>query len=397
MKKVSLLALTLLLAGCGRVLPASSASPSAVSPSAASPSSASQAGSASGSLEAQGLFDLFSPSPTSGSTQSEPDFGRKNILLTADEIRGLSNSAGEYDGYLRSCAANLDYAPSPVSDLRSQPVYSSDGQTSTPDRRLSNDSNMAYRFAVCYLVSKDKRYAGKTEQILDAWAKTLSRVSTEQGRYEVNFNFPRMVLAANWVKPANEWDSRSFDSLLRRVVLPQSTSGAKNNHGFWGVLLETTIGAHLGDTALLRSARSRFESLLLSAVASDGSMPLEITRSATSNWNGGPDKGIKGLAYTHYALLPAAVTAKILADRGQAMWTTEGGKKLRLAFRKAAACTLNPETFPYYKSNDGQLIGVNNGSYFPLLLRYYTSPEATEVVATKPLQANSFLLVELFR
>ena len=75
--------------------------------------------------------------------------------------------------------------------------------------------------------------------------------------------------------------------------------------------------------------------------------------------------------YKRQFLLPASLAAKIFADQGQAVWQSGAGKLLGAAFDRAAAWTLHPETFPYYASNNGQLQGIRNLSYFALLRRYY--------------------------
>ncbi len=206
-----------------------------------------------------------------------------------------------------------------------------------------------------------------------------------------------MIIAASWVRGANDWDSSKFDKFLPAVILPASTSEGTNNHGFWGLLLESSAYAYLGDKAGLDKAHARWDELMRSAVAADGGMPEEVERSGTSNWRGGPDKGIKGLAYTHYALLPASLSAKIFADNGQPVWETEEGKLLKLAFDKSASWTRKPETFPYYASNDGKLKDVRNADYFALLLPHYPNEDAKAILNNgEKVGLDGFALQKLF-
>lgn len=90
------------------------------------------------------------------------------------------------------------------------------------------------------------------------------------------------------------------------------------------------------------------------------------------------------------------MTAKLLADAGHPVWATPGGKLLQAAFAKAAEWTLNPQTFPYYTGETANLVGVDNASYFPLLLKSYPNADAAQVVAGGKITADGFQLTELF-
>ena len=161
--------------------------------------------------------------------------------------------------------------------------------------------------------------------------------------------------------------------------------------------MDSSAYAYLGDKAGLDKSHARWNELMRDSVSADGSMLHEIERSATSNWIGGPDKGIKGMAYTHYALLPASLSAKIFADQGQPVWKTPEGQLLKSAFDKAAAWTRHPETFPYYASNNGKLEAVRNAAYFALLQNYYPNKDAEAVLNDgEKVGLNGFYLLELF-
>ena len=54
----------------------------------------------------------------------------------------------------------------------------------------------------------------------------MTDVTTTQGKFNVSSNLPFMILAANWVRGANNWDSTTFDKFLRATVLPASQSGS---------------------------------------------------------------------------------------------------------------------------------------------------------------------------
>jgi hypothetical protein len=87
------------------------------------------------------------------------------------------------------------------------------------------------------------------------------------------------------------------------------------------------------------------------------------------------------MSYTHYTLTPTVAAAHIFELQGQAVWKTPQGGKLGTAYRKAAAWTLHPETFPYYASNGGKLNGLNNTAYFVMLQGYYPNDDGARVIA----------------
>ena len=320
------------------------------------------------------------------------------VLVTEAEISALRLNKDRYAALIKGVTAKLDYQPTPVTDFSPDAHYNADGVNTNGNnaKQLAADALMAYRSGFCYLVTGDARFAATTQRILDGWAGTLTKVSTDQGKADISFNLPYMIIAASWVRDANKWSSDPFSTFLRKTILPVSQISKSNNHGLWGGLMNASAAVFLGDTKMLNATRERWEVLMQEEVSADGSMPAEMERSATSNWRGGPDKGIRGMAYTHYALMPASLTAKIFADQGQPVWQSSGGKLLQSAYDRAAAWTLHPETFPYYASNNGQLQGVRDAAYFVLLLPHFPNQDAAAVVAQGNLGLNGFLIVELF-
>lgn len=320
------------------------------------------------------------------------------MLVQEKDFAYLRNNQDKLTAFLDRCARELNYQPSPVQDLAPAPHYNENGvNTSVSSGAIfSKDVRTAYRLTIRYRITREKEYALNALRIIDAWANTLTAVGTRQGEADLNFNSPHMILAAYWAQVCGEWDNQKFKNLLRNVVLPHTTSDRDNNHGFWGVLTEVCAAGYLGDKVLLQKAKDRWETLLINGVDENGEMPLERDRSATSNWFGGPDKGKKGIAYTHYALLPASHAAKIFVDLGLAAWATPGGKKLEQAYGVAAKWTNDPTTFPYYESNNGQLDGVRDAAYFALLNRVYTNADARKALADGGLGSNGLQTLELF-
>ncbi|MGH8460434.1 MAG: alginate lyase family protein [Stenotrophobium sp.] len=320
------------------------------------------------------------------------------VLVNAADISSLRRHKDAFTAILRGCTEQLDYAPAPVPVFAPDPHYTGAGinDSANNGKQLADDAHAAYRAGLCFLITGEQRYAATAQHILDAWAGTLTQVPTHQGKDGVNFDLPYMIMAASWVRGAGDWNSAAFDRFLRQTVLPVSQAENPNNHGAWGVLMEASAAAYLGDTQRLSAAQERWQRLMQGAVAADGSLPREIQRSGTSNWRGGPDKGVKGIAYTHYFLLPVSLAAKIFADQGQPVWNSSGGHLLQAAFNRAAAWTLYPQTFPYYASNGGHLEGVRNAAYFALLLQVYPDKDAETVLGQGDVGMDGFCLLELF-
>jgi hypothetical protein len=236
-----------------------------------------------------------------------------------------------------------------------------------PERRLRRDSLAVYDLALCAEISHDHQFSTKAEQILDGWAHTTKRIGSEQGKAGFNFYFPYALLGAYQLEQDPSWHSKDFSRFVREVVVPANNTKRENNHGNWGVLLLATAGGYLHDQELISQARERWLELMQAQVAEDGSLPKEICRSDTSNWCSGPTKGIRGIHYTHWTLLPTAIAAEIFRNLGLDVYSGPGGKQLCKAYAKAAAWSLHPETFPYFSSNNGKLDEVLDVDYFYIL------------------------------
>jgi hypothetical protein len=294
----------------------------------------------------------------------------RSLFPTIEQIDRLGADK-EWAGLRSSCNAALNLESRPVADYSPEPHYGPTGAVvqneDAPERRLHRDSLAVYDLALCAKISHDHRFSAKAEQIVDGWAHTTKRIASEQGKAGFNFYFPYALLGAYLLEQDSIWHSDEFTRFVRDVVVPANNTKRENNHGNWGVLLLVTAGGYLHDQAIISQAKDRWLELMQSQVADDGSLSLEICRSDTSNWCGGPTKGIKGIAYTHYTLFPTTIAAEILRNLGQDVYSGTGGKQLCKAYARAAAWSLHPETFPYYSSNNGKLDGVHNFDYFYIL------------------------------
>ncbi len=276
----------------------------------------------------------------------------------------------------------------PCAQLNASKHYTSTG-VREPDsctKSFKKSALMSYDLALGYLVSNNKQYGLKAIEILNAWAKELQSVDTYQSEDNVNFYMPYMNMAYWFVKKA--FPSPGYEDFIKRMH-QYSQSALNTNHGAWGILFDVSSALALDDHALLHNSANRWQDWIFKAIDENGVIASAITRSDTSDYHGGPTKGIKGIAYTNFALLALTISGELLFENGYDLWGSEAGKRLSVAYNKAATWILNPETFPYFQPN---LIGVHNNAYFIILAKHYSSPSADELLKQGDLHEDGFRL-----
>ena len=318
-------------------------------------------------------------------------------LLVGDaQIAAMKANAKLTHRLLKKCDAELALPDHAVADFAPQAHYNATGANPDDDQAkgFTGDIRTAYRAALCFRISGQSKYAKHAQNLADAWATTMKSASNAQGRADINFNISQLVVAASWVREG--WNAQPFSQWLTTTIAPMSLSAEPNNRGNWGNLLDLSIAAFTHNKAMQHEAEARWQELLLSGVADDGTMPLEICRSNSSDHCGGADKGVNGLAYTHYALLPAMLAAKLQIDNSVGVLTSPAGIKIEMALSKAAAFTAHPETFPYYKSNHGALNKVDHCGYFALAQLYIADENARSALAAGTCKSDIWMLQKIF-
>ncbi|PUD57239.1 hypothetical protein C2R56_03280 [Helicobacter pylori] len=276
----------------------------------------------------------------------------------------------------------------PCMQLNASKHYTSTG-VREPDvctKSFKKSALMSYDLALGYLVSKNKQYGLKAIEILNAWAKELQSVDTYQSEDNINFYMPYMNMAYWFVKKA--FSSPEYEDFVERMR-QYSQSALNTNHGAWGILFDVSSALALDDHALLHNSANRWQEWVFKAIDENGVIASAITRSDTSDYHGGPTKGIKGIAYTNFALLALTISGELLFENGYDLWGSGAGKRLSVAYNKVATWILNPETFPYFQPN---LIGVHNNAYFIILAKHYSSPSADELLKQGDLHEDGFRL-----
>ncbi|GAA9897122.1 alginate lyase family protein [Helicobacter pylori] len=276
----------------------------------------------------------------------------------------------------------------PCAQLNASKHYTATG-VREPDactKSFKKSATMSYDLALGYVVSGNEQYGLKAIEILNAWAEELQSVDTYQSEDNINFYMPYMNMAYWFVKKA--FPSPEYEDFIKRMQ-QYSQSALNTNHGAWGILFDVSSALALDDHALLQNSANRWQEWVFKAIDENGVIPSAITRSDTSDYHGGPTKGIKGIAYTNFALLALTVSGELLFENGYDLWGSGAGQRLSVAYNKTATWILNPETFPYFQPN---LIGVHNNAYFIILAKHYSSPSADELLRQGDLHEDGFRL-----
>ncbi|GAA7699987.1 alginate lyase family protein [Helicobacter pylori] len=276
----------------------------------------------------------------------------------------------------------------PCMQLNASKHYTSTG-VREPDactKSFKKSALMSYDLALGYWVSQNKQYGLKAIEILNAWANELQSVDTYQSEDNINFYMPYMNMAYWFVKKA--FPSPEYEDFIKRMR-QYSQSALNTNHGAWGILFDVSSALALDDHTLLQNSANRWQDWIFKAIDENGVIASAITRSDTSDYHGGPTKGIKGIAYTNFALLALTISGELLFENGYDLWGSGAGKRLSVAYNKVATWILNPETFPYFQPN---LIGVHNNAYFIILAKHYSSSSADELLRQGDLHEDGFRL-----
>ncbi|GAA8310849.1 alginate lyase family protein [Helicobacter pylori] len=276
----------------------------------------------------------------------------------------------------------------PCAQLNASKHYTSAG-VREPDactKSFKKSALMSYDLALGYVVSENEQYGLKAIEILNAWAEELQSVDTYQSEDNINFYMPYMNMAYWFVKKA--FPSPEYEDFVKRMR-QYSQSALNTNHGAWGILFDVSSALALDDHDLLQNSANRWQDWIFKVIDENGVIASAITRSDTSDYHGGPTKGIKGIAYTNFALLAITISGELLFENGYDLWDSGAGQRLSIAYNKAATWILNPETFPYFQPN---LIGVHNNAYFIILAKHYSSPSADELLKQGDLHEDGFRL-----
>jgi len=320
------------------------------------------------------------------------------LLVDNAHIAALRADTKVATSLLKKCDAESTLPIHAVADFAPQPHYTDAGANPDDDeaKGLTGDIRRAYRAALCYRLIGYTAYAQQTQAIADAWATTMKSASNAQGRADINFNIAQLIVAASWVDGVAGWNAAPFKSWLKTAIAPLSLSAEPNNRGNWGNLQDVASAAFTDDKPKLQAAAQRWSDLLASEIAADGTLPLEVCRSNSANHCDGADKGVNGLAYTHFALLPATLAGFLLEQAGQESFKGTSGAAFAKAIAATANFVRNPQQFPFFASNHGVLNKVDYCAYFAPAAQRFPDKNARDVLAAGTCKSDYWLLMQLF-
>ncbi|CAM2959454.1 alginate lyase family protein [Helicobacter felis] len=272
--------------------------------------------------------------------------------------------------------------------LNTLPHYTPTGERKADfcSAAFKRSATLSYDLALGFLVSGKDAYAQRAQEILEQWAQHLKLVSSKEAKNLINFYMPYMNMAYLFIR--SRFASPLFEQFSSNM-LAYARYNKDNNIGAWAILLGVSSALVANDHDLLLKMSHKWQKWILDAIDGEGVMAKEIVRSNTANYNSGPTKGIKGIAYTHFALTPISIAGQLLAENGFDLWHSHAAQKLFKAYDKSAQWVLDPKSFPYYQPN---LIGLHHDAYFLLLNQYYKSTAGQQAIKQGDFKGDRFRL-----
>ena len=227
------------------------------------------------------------------------------------------------------------------------------------------DANSSYKLALIYRLTGEKKYAEAAARFINAWSDLEDMKRHDDSSLSFSYHFPAMIFAADLLRGSvylTEDLENRFADFVRERALPMNTMGRENNWGNWGLVLVLASASFLGDVDLLEKGIERWKYFIEEQIAEDGHLPHEVTRNSGI--------GERGIWYTHFTLMPQTIAAEIACVNGVDLYDYESpsGRTLELAYRRVAPWAHNPDEFPYFKPDEGQVqIGTDYVSYFEIL------------------------------
>jgi hypothetical protein len=132
--------------------------------------------------------------------------------------------------------ASLSWRPQPRSSVDC-------GSNSNPDRGCTeerDDAVAAYTDALLWYVSRDRRYATKAIQILDAWSAVLKQHTNSNAKLQAGWAGSTFARAAELIRYSGAgWTPATatrFGTMLRTAFVPLLIGGAPGANGNWELI-----------------------------------------------------------------------------------------------------------------------------------------------------------------
>jgi hypothetical protein len=214
-------------------------------------------------------------------SHSQLEFVRWMVLLKQQPWKGA------FDQMLANPMAAADRVPKPF-------VLVECGSFSNPNIGCTEerqDALAAYANALAWYITKDRKYANKAIELMDAWSATITGHLQSNGPLQTGWAGSSWPRAAEIIRYTyHGWKKSSverFEKMLREVYLPVVIQGHATNNGNWETtMLEAAIGiaVFLDDRASYDTAIAKFRARVPAYVylTSDGPAP---PAPAGTNWD----------------------------------------------------------------------------------------------------------------
>lgn len=178
---------------------------------------------------------------------------------------------------------SADYKPEPMED-----VIVTGAGSNPMEKRFRNDTIAAYFTALRWVKTGDDRYRAKSIEIMNAWAKTFSRIRNEEGtwveqeRLEAAWAVPIWTNAAEIIlhyqhpspRGFTAWDKKDVRRFRTFVTNMHSQIGAMHgkpsNQGVSAALADVTLGVFNDDRKLYQSGLAQMRDLMPKIIYEDG-------------------------------------------------------------------------------------------------------------------------------
>lgn len=139
-------------------------------------------------------------------------------------------------------SSNLHFTPKAFAHVLRGPS----GRPNIGGNELSRSASMAYNCALLWYITKDKKYATKTIEILNAWPPTLWHFDLNDAKLLAGWTGYQLCNAAELIRYTNagwkQQDLERFINMLQTVYYPVMRFYAPNTNGNWdGAILHSII------------------------------------------------------------------------------------------------------------------------------------------------------------
>lgn len=214
-----------------------------------------------------GATETGRPQTNSESVYLSKPFIRPGMAQNQKDLDFMREKALKGEELWQTAFANLktqtslDFTPQPVSFVSEGPY----GQNSVGGREFSQSATAVYNHALMWYITRDKAYAEKAVEILNAWSGKLRSFDANNAKLNVGLNGYYFLNAAEILKYSYpEWteeDMELFKRMVMTVFYPTIEDFFTEANGNWDASMISTmlcIGVFMEDRAIFNRAVERY-------------------------------------------------------------------------------------------------------------------------------------------